>query len=244
MKKNKIRKIHQKILLNEPSRQEKMGLYLGAFLIALFTIPAYIFLIIILPISITDILPIIPIPIIFLIIFYFYFSAPPSSNRSNGELARLENSLESKAKELIVSNLGKILYLELNPNFSPINVNQTAICKKLLELEEVKNNTELKFHIYFKIFKFLFIDESYQKSISALNSAIEINPSDIITQICLAETYEYIGNGEKAIDAYNKLFKINHISNSLKKYVEAQIERIIHKGPKKAPPMTGFRYMT
>ncbi len=249
IKKNKIRAIRRKILLrNEPSRQEKIAFYIGAFLVALFTIPLYIFLLKILPISIPDIFPILAFSIILLtfllIIFYFYFPTPPSSNRSNRELARLEENLESTAKEVIISNLGKTLYLELNANFASINVNQTDICEKLLKLEEVSNDTELKFHIYFKLFKFFFIDESYQKSISSLNSAIEINPNNIISRISLAETYEYIGNGEKAIDAYKKLFEINHISNSLKNYINAQIERVVQKGPRKGPPMTGFRYMT
>lgn len=116
--------------------------------------------------------------------------------------------------------------------------------QKIIKLNEAKQNKALRFHIFNKLFKYHFIDENYGKSIKALKFALEIRPDDIITNVCLAETYEYIGNGEKAIETYENTKNMCSLSSKLSSYMDEQIKRVSQKGPRKAPPIPGIRYGT
>ena len=255
LQKNKIRKILRKSngrkeLTRKNRKEGKLISFLLLLIITLFVIPAYIILLRVLPFSFSSI-EIVIFPILFLIIevltcffLYRYYLKALSSDRKNKELASLENVRENESKEKICEILGKRIYIELNPNVTPMNVYQTNLCKELLKQDEVKNNNALKFHIYNRLYKFHFIDEEYIKAIEALKSALAINSSEIIVNVCLAETYEYIGRGDKAIKTYETTKIMCSLSSNLTKYIDNQIERVRKKGPRKAPPITGLRYGT
>ena len=254
LQKKEIRKILQKIKAGREltSKDRKEG-YLISFLlliiIGIFGIPPYIILFKGLPLSFNELdifslAPFLIIIILVLSILYLLLWKTPSSDRKYKELASLENIRENASKKKICEMLGKSIYIELNPNHTPMNIHQTDICKELLKQDDVKNNNELMFHIFNKLYKFYFIDEEYINAIEALNFALAINPSEIITNVCLAEMYEYIGKGDKAIKTYEATKIMCSLSSNLTKYIDNQIVIVRKKGPRKAPPITGFRYGT
>ena len=231
-----------------PSKEDKKAGYLLFILVCIFLVPVYVLFIIVFPISLSVVLQfaihILVIAAISLPLFYFLFFKDFVSNRKNKVLALLEEIQERKAKETILETLGKRIYLELNPNFNPININQINLCKDLLKQEFVSSDDHLEFYIYRKLYKFYIIDENYSGAIEALKSSLKIKPNDVISKICLAETYESIGNGEEAIKVYTEIKDSVSNSHKLVEYVVEQIRRVEKDGPRKAPPITGFRYMT
>jgi len=60
----------------------------------------------------------------------------------------------------------------------------------------------------------------------------------------LAEAYEYTANGKKAIDEYESINKLDSTSSKIRIYIDKQVERIKQRGPRKAPAVTGLRYMS
>jgi tetratricopeptide (TPR) repeat protein len=186
---------------------------------------------------------IVPSALIMSFVLYLAFKIR-KSGRPDIELAEFEEYQEKEARKIIINKLGILVFMYLNPTAKAMNVYQTDICKKLLNRGELKRNKELKFHIYLKLYRFYFIDEDYPKAIDALNSALNIKQNDLITNIRLAETYELLGNGDKAINTYKAIKTFNDISENSKIYFDNQIKRVIREGPKKATPMTGFRYFT
>ena len=231
-----------------PSKEDIKAQYLALILACLFLIPVYILLVIVFPISLSGVvkfvIPGIIIGAISLPLFYFFFFKDFVSSRKNWAIAILEEIQERKAKETILETLGKRIYLELNPNFNPININQIDLCKDLLKQEFVSSDDNLEFYIYRKLCKFYIIDENYSGAIEALKSSLKIKPNDVISKICLAETYESIGNGEVAIKIYTEIAASVSNPQKIIRYVDEQINRVKKDGPRKAPPITGFRYMT
>jgi len=249
LSKNKIRKILQRNLMGgELTRKEIAIQYLAVIAVFMFVIPIYIFLIRVMPISIPEIVKHLISFIIFGVVVtavsYFLIFRARKSDRANLELAGLEEQQEDEAKKILIDKLGKQIFLNLNPAANAMNVNQTELCNALLIQDEVKSNGELSFHLHLKRYWFHFIAGDYLKAIKALESALEIYPNDIITNIRLAEAYEYVGNGDKAVDRYRTIMDSLPISSKSKEYIGKQIERVGREGPKKAPPMPGFRYMT
>ena len=232
----------------ELSRKEIAIQYLAVFAVCLFVVPIYIFLIRVVPISISEIVKHIIALVIYaavvVFISYFLILEARKSDRANLELAGLEEQQENEAKKILVDKLGKQIFLNLNPAANAMNVNQTDLCNDLLMQDEVKSNGELSFHLHLKRYWFHFVDGDYLKAIKALVSALEIHSTDLITNVRLAEAYEYAGKGEKAVDIYSTIMDFSSISSKLKEYIGRQIERVRQEGPKKAPPMPGLRYMT
>lgn len=109
--------------------------------------------------------------------------------------------------------------------------------------DNVLKNDELRFYLYLKQYKLYFIGEDFTKAIDALKSALKIKPNDIMVKIWLSESYDRIGNSEKAIGYYYAVYNSGQISGKLRDYTMSQIERIKNEGSKKVP-MGGYRYMT
>jgi tetratricopeptide (TPR) repeat protein len=166
------------------------------------------------------------------------------SIRKNKVIAQLEEKHERDAKEKILDLLGIQVFLYLNPSAKTMNIEQTYICEKLLNRDLVINNTDLKFFILVKLAWFYYVDENYLKTIGALNSALELKESDPIVLIRLAETYEKIGNANKAIETYTKFNSIYDLPSDLLSYIKSQINRVKDEGPREALPITGLKYMS
>lgn len=245
LSKIKRREILKKVQdIDKISGKDLKAVYITAFLLLIFVGPAYIFMFKILPISLSDILMLIPVIVIgsiIMLLFYFMGYSVPKSRRTNRELALLENFHEETSKKLIVKTFGKQIYRTLNVN--DIEINNKRLCKELLKQDEVKNNVDLKLYIYAKLHKAYLIDENYNQAIEVLNSALKIKPGDIIVMIWIAEAFECIRNIERAISSYELILSTQKISSTLKEYVDAQIQRIKIYGTKKMP-ITGLKYMT
>jgi tetratricopeptide (TPR) repeat protein len=84
----------------------------------------------------------------------------------------------------------------------------------------------------------------YEKAIKYLEDAINLNPSALVANFMLAQAFERIGKAEKAVCAYKSASEDPLCeSETLKKYITNQLERIKTKGPSKKPPMPGLRHL-
>ncbi len=248
-----LSKIQTRELINKSkglllSKQDRKAQIFAYILLLLFIIPVYILGIWVLPFTISAIIKygVFALLMVILIIAIYYFLAQkiPSSDRICRELALLENEIEYESYTTITKTLGDRIYRELNPALASIDINQTDLCKELLNQNEVKNDSILKFHIYLKLYRFYFMSESFDNALNALKSALDLDAEKIIVRIWLAEAYEYTGNGEKAIELYKSVNIEPSVSSCISSYIDKQIERINHEGPRKAPPLSGLRYMT
>lgn len=86
-------------------------------------------------------------------------------------------------------------------------------------------------------------DRNYEKAISYFDQSLEIKPSDLLSSFILAQCYERQGAAEKAINSYQiALSEGTKLSNCLRQYINAQIERVVKKGPSKKPPIPGLMH--
>ncbi len=211
-------------------------------------IPVYIFALWVLPFSISTIIKyailVLLIGLTAIFVYVVLAQKIPSSDRICRGLALLENEIENESYSIITKTLGKKIYRELNPTVCSIDVNQTDLCKDLLKQSETIKDTKLKFHIYLKLYKFYYMSESFDDALGAIRTALEIDSDKIIVKIWLAEAYEYTANGKKAIDEYESIKKLDSTSSEIRIYIDKQVERIKQRGPGKAPPVTGLRYMS
>lgn len=116
--------------------------------------------------------------------------------------------------------------------------------KGLLNAIESKNNNELRYCILVKLARALSKSENYDDAIKNLKDAICILPDEFIANIKIAEAYERIGAAKEAIESYASASNIPKLSADIIDYIQKQIERIKSEGPRRKPPMTGFRYMS
>ena len=88
-------------------------------------------------------------------------------------------------------------------------------------------------------------DDDFDNVIRFLKQAADIKPNDLVVNYRLAVSFERIGAGKDAIQYYKEALKDPFINSSqIKRFIMSQIERVATEGPKKKPPMFGFRYMT
>lgn len=118
-------------------------------------------------------------------------------------------------------------------------------CKNLLQQKNGETEENLKFYILMRLYECSIIDEKYARAVDFLERALKIRPSDFLASYWNAETNELLGNAEKAIRIYRNIVDDStFISDSLKRYLEEQIERVITNGPKSPRPVPGLKYMS
>jgi tetratricopeptide (TPR) repeat protein len=118
-------------------------------------------------------------------------------------------------------------------------------CTNLLQHKKVESDDNLRFYILMRLYECSILDGKYGRAVDYLDKAQKIKPSDILANYWTAEANELIGNAEKAIRTYQDIVaNITPISDSLRGYLNKQIERVKTKGPKSPSPMPGLKYMS
>ena len=119
------------------------------------------------------------------------------------------------------------------------------ICQELLSRKECSENKDLEFHLRIKLAKFLMKEDRYNNAIEELKVAVSMRPKDLIANLFAGENYERIGESQSAIRHYTSALNDPDVSSPyIREFVESQIKRVQNKGPRKAGPQTGFRYMS
>lgn len=248
-----LSKSKAKAILNRHSQrgqlppQEIKREYITSFILLICVSPALILLLMVMPFSLSEIVRFSPALILVAVLVFFLYSLGyrvHKSDRANKDLAFLENHMELRVKKYIVAKLGKQFYFHLNPEFNAMNTSQIKLCTDLLNQKEVKSDKRLVFYIYWILARFYLIDENPAEAIASLKEAILIDPRNIIMRTCMAETYECMGNGDKAVQAYESLKSSCLLSAKLTAYVNDQIRRINRDGPRREPAVKGLRYIT
>ena len=98
-----------------------------------------------------------------------------------------------------------------------------------MKMEEIKDwatPEEEKFDMYLGIANILFDAMEHEDSINYWKKVLTIKPEDITSWIMIGESYEKIGDWNKAIESYNKALKINPSDKSAKFHKEKLEKRI------------------
>jgi tetratricopeptide (TPR) repeat protein len=148
-----------------------------------------------------------------------------------------------KAKKILIKILGwlecQMLYLE---EFGEISWSEGETYDELLK--DYKVNSDDRFFVLIMAAKLATNKRKYENAIKYLEDALKQNPSELVANFMLGQSFERMGKAEDAVCAYKSaLDDPLCISDSLKKYVKDQIERIETKGPLKKPPMPGLRHL-
>lgn len=157
----------------------------------------------------------------------------------------MEIKYQKKSKKLVIKRLGLLAYFNYSGGINRGLNSGYDYCKNILLHQKVESDESLKFHILMQLYKCSIFDEKYGRAVDYLQMALEIKPSDFLVSYWMAETNELIGNAEKAISIYqNIVTNCSCISDSLKEYINIQIERVKTTGPKTPSPMPGLKYMS
>ena len=152
--------------------------------------------------------------------------------------------IEKAVRRLVLKYLGFSTFINyFQDQFNSISAEQKDICRKLLRHETVKNNDDI-FLIYIKLSSLALKDDNSQEEKSALLSAIEIKPNDLLANYRLALCCEMDGLKDDAINYYRTALKDASLySEQLRTFISSQIERVTLKGPMNRPPALGCRFM-
>ena len=162
------------------------------------------------------------------------------------DLADIEIKFEESFNQKVADTFGGKVFEQLyQEEINQMPVQGLELCKNLLEKSRRNNDGDLLFGLHIIIARFYEKDNDYKNSISQLLKAVTIKPLNLIANIRLAQNYEWIGSGDEAICSYEKALKDPAAEReSIKDFINSQIEIVKKHGPRKAQPITGFRYAT
>jgi tetratricopeptide (TPR) repeat protein len=108
---------------------------------------------------------------------------------------------------------------------------------------EEESDPERKFLLFLTMGFQAFKGDAYPKAAEALRQAVQVKPNNLVANFRLAAIFEYLGNGVEAIRHYEAAMgDPSLVSQSLKTFVQSQIERVKVQGPRKGSKVQGLRY--
>lgn len=169
-----------------------------------------------------------------------------SFSRSNSVFNDFVSNFEDDGGQIIDNTFGFETYTRLyTEELNQMQCSGIEICQELLRKKECSENRDLEFHLRIKLAKFLMKEDRYNEAIEELKTAISIRPKDLVANFFAGENYERLGESNGAIRHYTSaLNDPDAASPYIREFVESQIKRVQDKGPRKAGPQTGFRYMS
>lgn len=157
-----------------------------------------------------------------------------------------EDLLKKSMRKVFIKVLGRTkFYIWYLDQLSEMPFYEGEMCQKILMKLPTRANTDLAFPVYIMAAKIAERLRKHNKAIEYLEHALSIEPYDLVANFKLAENFEYAGLASEAISSYEAAAKgPSNISEALKGFVLSQIERVRTKGPRRKPPITGFRRIT
>ena len=159
---------------------------------------------------------------------------------TDSEYDIVEETFERRGMKLIRSAFGLATYQKLtfdDGNFIPLQA--IEVCLQMLQSQEAKTDTDLRFHILVKLARYYARDGQPHQAVEALQSALALRPFNSVANSRLAERFEMTGAGDEAITHYESAQKDETISASLKDHFAAQVKRVQTEGPRKSGPFDG-----
>jgi len=153
--------------------------------------------------------------------------------------------VEKYIRKIVLKTFGILTYINfIQDGFNDISSTQEDICKRLLINESIKSSSSNLFFIYLKMSNLSMKLDNFKKEKEMLLSAIDLEPSDLISNYRLAVCHEMEGSAENAIKHYNLATNDPYLSsNQLREFILSQVERIKLKGPMNRPPVLGAKYL-
>lgn len=163
--------------------------------------------------------------LIYQFVAYSYFAG---EKRGEFEYIYLQSLIDSRIK----------MYID-RLSYSP-----TIPIPLLLKKVETEPDLKRKYPIYMTMAWFAAREEQHQKAIEYLQEAATLNKNDLVASFRLGQSWERLGKGEEAIQAYEMALQDPSLdSRTLREFVLAQIERVKTKGPQKGVPYPYFKYL-
>jgi len=181
-----------------------------------------------------------------IVIFGLFGSRSLNDDRNLSTYDHFKGRFDDLGGKLIDEAFGQKIYTSLySQELSQMPCNAIDMCRELLNRKECSENRDLEFHLRIKIAKFLVKEDRYNDAIEELKVAVSMRPKDLIANFFAGENYERIGESKGAIRHYTSaLNDPDAASPNIREFVESQIKRVQDKGPRKAGPQTGYRYMS
>jgi tetratricopeptide (TPR) repeat protein len=163
--------------------------------------------------------------------------------RGQFEYEYCESHTLRKAKKILIKAIGwfscQRLYLS---ELGEISWSEGEQYKDIIKKINVED--EDKYYIYIRAGYVLKTKRKYENSIVKLEKAIEIHPATLVPTFMIAQSFERLGEAEKAILAYKTALEDSYCkSNNIREYLNDQIQRVQIKGPSKKSPMSGLRHL-
>jgi tetratricopeptide (TPR) repeat protein len=125
-----------------------------------------------------------------------------------------------------------------------LNYLPTIAVPMLLKKIETAPDPSCKFDIYMTLAWAAAKEDQHQKAIEYLQTAITLKKDDLVASTRLGQSWEHLGKGEEAIQAYEMALRDPSLdSQALKEFVSWQIERVKTTGPKKSMPYHYLKHM-
>ena len=219
---------------------------LGVVQAVLYIIIFYVAKLIGFPVSTSTIISIVALILCSSLLIPILFFRTTSFSRNNSVFNDFVCHFEDVGGQIVDNTFGFETYSRLyNEELNQMQCNGIEICRELLSRKECSENRDLEFHLLIKLSKFLVKEERYSDAIEELKAAVSIRPKDLIANFFAGENYERIGESQSAIKHYASALNDPDVSSPyVREFVESQIKRVQDKGPRKAGPQTGFRYMS
>jgi tetratricopeptide (TPR) repeat protein len=169
---------------------------------------------------------------------------------NNEFLDSLERQNEKDLEKRFAKELGFYYIGYVQPKYDEIAIDggreeESVACKRLLSDEKIAKSEDLTYFIYTKLYRCYMKSSMYDSALSYIGLALSVRHESIFPLIRKSEIFEFTGKKEKSIQAYEHALRLakNHHSE-LAEYIRDQIERVRYHGVRKAPAITGLRYMT
>jgi hypothetical protein len=176
----------------------------------------------------------------------FVFSHFWGKRRGAFEYEYRQYLLKKRTKGVFIGVLGRAGFYKWHlDQFSEMPWYEGEMCQKVLMKLHNQANDDLKFPVYVQAAKIAARGRKYNKALEYLKQALAVSPDDLVANLRQAEVFEYMGLASEAISSYKSAIEgPASMSVALRRFVSSHVERVRAKGPRKKPPITGFRRIT
>ena len=176
----------------------------------------------------------------------FVFSHFWGKRRGAFEYEYRQYLLKKRTKRVFIGVLGRAGFYKWHlDQLSEMPWYEGEMCQEVLMKLQNQANDDLKFPVYVQAAKIAARGRKYNKALEYLKQALSVSPNDLVANLRQAEVFEYMGLASEAISSYKAAIEgPASMSVALRRFVSSQVERVRTKGPRKKPPITGFRRIT
>jgi tetratricopeptide (TPR) repeat protein len=175
-----------------------------------------------------------------LLIYQFYaFSSFFGKRRGEFEYIYRQSLIDRRIKKVLHG-----LPFTFSDKRSVLNYAPTVAVPLLLKKVETESDLSRKFDIYMSMAWAAAKEDQHQQTIEYLQEAVTLKKDDLVANIRLGVSWERLGKGREAIQAYEMALQDPTIdSQPLKEFLSSQVDRVKTNGPQKGTPYRYLKYI-